>query len=442
MKMSNSMREQAKKKACRYHGAGSARKTAAGFAAVLLAAVLLFGTAAGEEYPLKLMIVSDLHYLSPSLYENSEGTFESALKKGDGKMTQYSRELLEGLIQEVRHQRPDALIISGDLSFNGEKASHLELAEAFEKIRADGTDVWVIPGNHDINYPYAAEYTGKGYKHTANVTPGEFMEIYSASMIRNQDGESHMSYAVPLNGRVRLAMCDVCVYRPAPASGGFYSEETAAWLQKVLEEAKTAGEQVITVTHQSLIPHTEFLLSSMAIGNRERMAQQMRASGNARLNLSGHLHIQHISGDDGIYDIATGAWSVPPFRYGLLMIREDGSAAYEAGALCREHLPRDMARRADTWFENIVTEKERPALEALGIPEKDLEPMLNYAARLNHAYFSGDFVSSDAGWTEDPAFKLWMKIRDRDSFAGYLTELATAPENRLSALKLSLPGKD
>ena len=68
------------------------------------------------------------------------------------------------------------------------------------------------------------------------------------------------------------------------------------------------------------------------------------------------------------------------------------------------------------------------------------ERMLDYAARLNHAYFSGDFVSVDPQWTEDPARGMWMKIREQDAFAAYLLTLPGSPENALSALRLDLPG--
>lgn len=430
-------------RAFRPDGRNAAGHTAAWIAAMLLSAALLFsGAAAGEERTMKLMIVTDFHYLSPSLYENSGGFFEKALKNGDGKMPHRSRELLEGLILEVRHQKPDALILSGDLSFNGERESHAELAAAFGQIRAEGTDVWVIPGNHDINYPYAGKYTENGYEHLPGTGPDEFRDIYAASMIRDPSAKGHMSYAVRLNERFRLAMCDVCVYDPAPATGGRYTGETAEWLQGVLEEAERAGARVITVTHQSLIPHTDFMTSAMTIAGGERMARLMRETGNARLNLSGHLHIQHISEDGGIYDIATGAFSVPPFRYGLLTVREDGTTEYEARALCGEHIPPEMSRAAENWFEEIVVSKERPVLEALGIPEGERNAMLRYAAGLNHAYFSGEFVSTDPEWMEDPAYALWMEIREKDPFAGYLTDLPGSPENARSALSLILPGQD
>ena len=67
------------------------------------------------------------------------------------------------------------------------------------------------------------------------------------------------------------------------------------------------------------------------------------------------------------------------------------------------------------------------------------ERMLEYAAKLNHAYFSGDFVSTDPVWTEDPAFRLWTEIREKDSMARYLTELPGSFENARSALRLALP---
>ena len=78
-------------------------------------------------------------------------------------------------------------------------------------------------------------------------------------------------------------------------------------------------------------------------------------------------------------------------------------------------------------------------LTALHVPEKNREQMLAYAARLNHAYFSGDFVSTDDAWSEDPAFDMWKELVGRDSFAAYLTLLPGSPENAHSSLHLVLP---
>ncbi|WP_287895528.1 metallophosphoesterase [Clostridium sp.] len=56
-------------------------------------------------------------------------------------------------LEEVRTAHPSALVLSGDLSQNGEKANHEALAEKLERVQAAGIPVLVIPGNHDINHP-------------------------------------------------------------------------------------------------------------------------------------------------------------------------------------------------------------------------------------------------------------------------------------------------
>ena len=57
-------------------------------------------------------------------------------------------------------KQPDALILSGDLTQNGEKVNHEELAKKLRLLESQGVPVVVIPGNHDINHPSAASFEG------------------------------------------------------------------------------------------------------------------------------------------------------------------------------------------------------------------------------------------------------------------------------------------
>ncbi len=70
-----------------------------------------------------------------------------SMEHGDGKVTNYIWEITDAFVEEVLNERPDAVILSGDLSYNGEKASHIELAEKLSKIEDAGIPVLVIPGN-------------------------------------------------------------------------------------------------------------------------------------------------------------------------------------------------------------------------------------------------------------------------------------------------------
>ena len=109
---------------------------------------------------------------------------------------------------------------------------------------------------------------------------------------------------------------------------------------------------------------------------------------------------------------------------GKLLICGNGGSASDAAHIVGELMKSFILSRP-------VEEKIRQKL--LETDPEARERMLDYAARLNHAYFSGDFVSVDPQWTEDPARGMWMKIREQDAFAAYLLTLPGSPENALSA---------
>ena len=78
----------------------------------------------------------------------------------DGTIVPYLDEITEAFLEEVRTAHPSALVLSGDLSQNGEKANHEALAEKLERVQAAGIPVLVIPGNHDIQNKNASTYFG------------------------------------------------------------------------------------------------------------------------------------------------------------------------------------------------------------------------------------------------------------------------------------------
>ena len=92
---------------------------------------------AEEESPPDLMLASDLHYLNPSLHDDGPA-FWKMVEEDDGKPSQYSEEMTDALLAEAARKRPDALILSGDLTHNGERQNHLELAEKLRKLQEEG----------------------------------------------------------------------------------------------------------------------------------------------------------------------------------------------------------------------------------------------------------------------------------------------------------------
>ena len=384
----------------------------------LLLALCLPLAALGEA---KVMVVTDLHYFAPELYEGSD-IFMKVLMRGDGKYTQHSEELMEGLVAEVKHQQPDALLVTGDLAYNGEKASHERLAAFFARIEEDGTPVWVIPGNHDINVPNALGFTENGWYTTENVTEEEFAAIYAPFLLRDENAAgAGFSYCVPVTDRLRAAMTDAAWYTERAQTFGTFTTAHQAWLRGVLEQADADGAEVITASHHNLIAHSSYSRESYVMFGSEAMEELLSAHG-VRLHLSGHLHIQHLAEEAGVTDAATGAFCNTPHRYALVTLTDDGTLTYEARALCGEHLPEGFQRESRNWFAMIAQEKTRASLAGQGIPEEDLLKMLNYHTRFNLAYFEGTFDSADPSWLEDEAYALWQSHAG-SSFAAYLLQV-------------------
>lgn len=77
---------------------------------------------------LSLMIATDLHYLAPELTDHGP-YFQKVIQGADGKMTHYAEEIFDAFVQQTILEAPDALILSGDLTFNGEAISHQNLLQ-------------------------------------------------------------------------------------------------------------------------------------------------------------------------------------------------------------------------------------------------------------------------------------------------------------------------
>ena len=365
---------------------------------LIIALALMFCASASAT---TVMVVSDIHYMDRSLYEGSD-LFLRVLRTGDGKLTQHSDELMAALAAEADRLRPDALIVTGDLTFNGERVSHESLAGWFARIEALGVPVWVIPGNHDINCADARGFRDDGWYAVDAVTPEAFSAIYADHMLP-PEGEAGLSYLAPIDDTLSVAMTDVACYQGGAQTFGLFLAGHAAWLE---DAAGRCGSPIITATHHNLLPHTQFMQDAFVMFGSETLLGTMKALG-IRVNLSGHIHAQHIASRDGVTDAATGAFCNWPHRFALLTVT-DGAAEYRAEALDQDLLPEGFSDMSRAWFTDIARAK---VLSSLG-EGAEAEAMADYAARFNLAYFSGTYRRDDAAWREDPAYALWRQQED------------------------------
>ena len=77
--------------------------------------------------PPTIWLATDLHYQSPQMTD-FQSAFDTYTMGNDGTIVPYLDEITEAFLEEVRTAHPSALVLSGDLSQNGEKANHEALA--------------------------------------------------------------------------------------------------------------------------------------------------------------------------------------------------------------------------------------------------------------------------------------------------------------------------
>src|SRR5512138_1492094 len=109
---------------------------------------------------IKIAIVSDIHYMHPSLlHENAQnGEPFKSLASMHRPMAEYSVPIFDEVLSQLLQEHPDIVLIPGNLALDGEKISHQAVADNLQQLLAAGIKVYVTPGRHDINNPKAVEY--------------------------------------------------------------------------------------------------------------------------------------------------------------------------------------------------------------------------------------------------------------------------------------------
>ena len=99
---------------------------------------------AAENSNLKIAVLSDTHYFSPSMIKDCPD-FEKD-KNSDRKLLEESSSILDSALQSIKEDKPDVLIISGDLTKDGEKKCHEEFAAKLENLKKELNDEGVEIG--------------------------------------------------------------------------------------------------------------------------------------------------------------------------------------------------------------------------------------------------------------------------------------------------------
>ncbi|MBR6489539.1 MAG: metallophosphoesterase [Muribaculaceae bacterium] len=270
--------------------------------------------------PYKIMVISDLHLLAPSLYDDGKAAMQ--LEKSDMKMVLASDRIMQGMTDEIIKEKPQLLFITGDLTLNGSRASHEQMVKHLQRLQQAGIKTLVIPGNHDIMCPYSKSYIGNEPTTVANITSEEFAQLYHDFGYddSSQRDTNSLSYTCePLPGLVILGIDSNRYAKSRDEEVKYHTDggikpETLEWIKQQLNKAQASGKRVIALMHHHLVEHIDgeaLLLPNYIVSNHLDVAQVLQQGG-VKAVFTGHLHITDAATEGGITDIATGSASTYP----------------------------------------------------------------------------------------------------------------------------------
>lgn len=370
--------------------------------------------------PVTVFVATDLHYLSPELTDHG-AYFQQMIRGSDGKAMEYCEELTNAFVEQVIVQRPDALILSGDLTFNGAQLSHTALAEKLLLIKNEGIPVLVLPGNHDLENPMAASFYGDGFTLVDSINARQFEKIYQAFGLGDAIARdpSSLSYIAELAPGLRVLMVDVNTVD----SPGVLTDSTLQWVERQLREAERQGSRVLAVSHQNLLKHNNIFSYGFVMENSAALLA-LYEKYNVICNLSGHMHIQHIThSENGLPEIASSSLIVSPNQYGVLTLNGT-TASYDTARVNvslltgkdsdSDNVLMDFSDYARTSLWDTAYRQAEAELDDAPEPEQ----MCAFFADVNTAYISGrmDTISWD-----DVLYQMW---EDQHTFmASYLQSI-------------------
>lgn len=286
----------------------------------------------------KIAVVSDIHYMSPSLLKNgaANGTAFQTYLMYDPKLLEFSDPIFKKVISQLKRDKPDILLIPGDLTKDGEKVCHEAVAYMLEQLADCGIKVYVIPGNHDINNPEAAAYNGDNASKTPTIQADDFSRIYGNFGYKNaiyRDPNSLSYVCQPYHGLWILGIDDCEYYDNTDVAivAGKIKPETMTWILGKLQEAKQKHIKVLSMMHHGIVEHyvgEETLDPGYVTTGYETNGPLLMNAG-LKIMFTGHYHANDITmlgaeGSDVLYDIETGSLVTPPSPYRVITLTNTG----------------------------------------------------------------------------------------------------------------------
>lgn len=361
------------------------------------------------DYPVaRFAVLSDTHVF-PAELGYSGKAFEAYLA-GDRKLLKESTEIMEEATRQLLVQKPDFVLVSGDLTKDGERISHEWFARQLDILEAAGIKTFVTPGNHDLNNPEAVRFVGNDTEKVANVSPDDFARIYNKhgygqALARDPSSLSYLAEPVP--GLWLLSMDSIDYAKnstlPHPVTSGRFTQSRLDWIESQLLEARRQGKAVIGMLHHTVTESYHSMkkhFGEYVLEENELIAGLLARYG-VRLVFSGHYHAHDITRYQAdkklespwLYSVMTGSLVTFPTPYRTVELSPDRITidstfikdlpSFAAAGLDYPTLTREFAH---TGIAGIAVE----TMVDLGVPREEAESLSGSIADAMLAHYAGN----------------------------------------------------
>lgn len=361
-----------------------------------------------------IWIITDIHHLSPTLHDKG-AAFQRMQSTGAGKDLVYSKERMDAFVEDIKVEKPKLLLISGDLTFNGELESFKELANHFTEIEKSGTQVLVIPGNHDISSGWARSFSGDDQHITDQISPQDFEKMFSNFGYKNAvtKDDTSLSYVAQPFSNLRFLMIDSNIYtqeksNTAPVTNGKLKTQTLQWIEQQLKQARADNITIIPIMHHNILSHHDMLSKGYQLDNALDL-MTLYDNYNVPISFSGHIHTQSIKsqnlGKTNHHEIVTQSFALTPTPIGTFKIIND-TVEYRYRSLNWEHYLRKHATQNPdilnhtTYLSKVFSQSTyaivHDALYNSSIYSIALgDELVNIISPLNERFFTGESLTTE-----------------------------------------------
>ena len=269
----------------------------------------------------KICVLADIHVMAPSLVDDQNNKEWQEYLKTCKTMQDLSIPIFDAIVNRIIYDKPDLLLIVGDLTKDSEVESHEYVLNKLTNIEKSGIPVYVIPGNHDRGWMQRAL---KYHDDTCSVTETIDNDGFEKLYVNYGYGSDTERYGSTLNYMVE-PFPGLTIFGVDSGIWCTFREGSIDWVCQKAKEAQSKGNQVLVMVHHMIMPHYYYQNNIFELScptDYPEIREKFMQAG-IKVVLTGHSHASDItrytdiSGRE-IYDVSTGSPLSYPCDYRIL----------------------------------------------------------------------------------------------------------------------------